>query len=53
MLRLLRGSLPPPMIAAELWLSPNTTKAHTQVISPARRLYRDDAITRGQETGIL
>ena len=54
MLRLLRGSLSLRQIAAELFLSLNTIKTHTQSIY--RKLgvsTRDDAIVRGRDTGIL
>jgi len=43
--RLLRGPLSLPENAAELWLAPNTTKAHTQVIYPLGVSTEDDAIT--------
>lgn len=52
--RLLRGSLSLRQIAAELFLSINTIKTHTQSIY--RKLgvsTRDDAIVRGRDTGIL
>jgi hypothetical protein len=52
-LRLPRGSPPLPEIAIELWLSPNTIKAHTQGHLPQLGVSTGgDAITRGQETGI-
>jgi len=41
-----------PKIAAELWLSPSPIKAHTQVIDPSSGSHWDNAIIRGQETGI-
>ncbi len=53
-LRLLRGSLSLREIAAELFLSPNTIKTHTQAIY--RKLgvsTRADAIVRGRDTGVL
>jgi len=53
-LRLLRGSLSLREIAAELFLSPNTIKTHTQAIY--RKLGVStwaDAIVRGRDTGVL
>ena len=53
-LKLLRGSLSRPEIAAELGRSPNTIKTQTQAIY--RKLgvsTRRAAITRGLDTGIL
>jgi LuxR family maltose regulon positive regulatory protein len=53
-LRLLRGTLSLREIGQELYLSQNTIKTHTRAIY--RKLgvtTRRDAITRGQDTGIL
>jgi ATP/maltotriose-dependent transcriptional regulator MalT len=53
-LRLLRGSLTLPEIAAELELSPETIKTHTRVIYRKLGVHnRRDAVSRGQEAGIL
>lgn len=53
-LRLLRGSLTLPEIAAELELSPNTIKTHTRTMYRKLGVHnRRDAISQGQETGIL
>jgi LuxR family maltose regulon positive regulatory protein len=53
-LRLLRGSLTLPEIAAELELSPDTIKTHTRVIYRKLDVHnRRDAVSRGQQTGIL
>ena len=53
-LRLLRGSLTLPEIAAELELSPDTIKTHTRVIYRKLGVHnRRDAVSRGQQAGIL
>jgi ATP/maltotriose-dependent transcriptional regulator MalT len=53
-LRLLRGSLTLPEIAAELELSPETIKTHTRMIYRKLGVHnRRDAVSRGQEIGIL
>jgi LuxR family transcriptional regulator, maltose regulon positive regulatory protein len=53
-LRLLRGSLTLPEIAAELELSPDTIKTHTRVIYRKLGVHnRREAVSRGQQTGIL
>ena len=53
-LRLLRGSLTLPEIAAELELSPETIKTHTRVIYRKLGVHnRRDAVSQGQEAGIL
>ena len=53
-LQLLYGSLSRREIAAELGVSPNTIKTHTQAIYRKLGVFtRHDAITRGQDTGIL
>jgi DNA-binding NarL/FixJ family response regulator len=53
-LQLLRGSLTLTEIAAELELSPNTIKTHTRAIYRKLGVHnRRDAISQGQETGIL
>ena len=54
MLRLLRGTLSRREIGAELGVSPNTVKTHTQAIY--RKLdvsNRHDAVERGRDTGLL
>jgi LuxR family maltose regulon positive regulatory protein len=53
-LRLLRGSLTLPEIAAELELSPDTIKTHTRVVYRKLGVHnRRDAVSRGQQAGIL
>jgi DNA-binding NarL/FixJ family response regulator len=53
-LQLLYGSLTRGEIAAELGVSPNTIKTQTQAIYRKLGVFtRHDAITRGQDTGIL
>ena len=53
-LQLLCGSLSLGEIAAELGVSPNTIKTQTQAIYRKLGVFtRHDAITRGQDTGIL
>ena len=53
-LRLLRGPLTLPEIAAELELSPETIKSHVRAIYRKLDVHnRDDAVSQGQQTGIL
>ena len=53
-LRLLRGSLTLPEIAAELDLSPETIKSHTRAIYRKLGVHnRGDAVSQGQQAGIL
>jgi DNA-binding CsgD family transcriptional regulator len=53
-LRLLRGSLTLPEIAAELEVSPETIKSHTRAIYRKLGVHnRDDAVSQGQQSGLL
>ena len=53
-LRLLRGTLSRREIGAELGVSPNTVKTHTQAIYRKLQVSnRHDAVERGRDTGLL